>query len=55
MNDEIIEKVALAIFKSTFHPSDAANETLIAEKRVEWPQDWRRAERAALAAIEVLT
>lgn len=51
---DFLERVALAIFKSTFHPDDAANEALVAQKRAEWPEDWRRAERAARAALESL-
>lgn len=51
---EMIERVALAIFKSNFHPDDAANEALIAEKRAEWPGDWCRAERQARTAIEAM-
>lgn len=45
------EWVAMEIFKSTFHPDDAANAALVAKKREEWPEDWRRAVRAAQAVV----
>jgi len=51
---EMLERVALAVFKSYFHPDDAANDALVAEKRLEWAADWRRAERSARAAIEAM-
>lgn len=49
---DVIEAAALAVFKSTFHPIDAANAELVAQKREEWNRDWERAEDGARAALE---
>lgn len=48
-----LEEIALAIFKSSFHPSDIASG--IADKKWdEWPEDRAKAFRQARAALVAL-
>jgi hypothetical protein len=53
MKPELVEKVAWALWNLDFHPDDVASREA-ARRITDWPNEWAKSKRRAIAAIEAM-